>query len=328
MPSPPPITERLRAGWVAARRRYLLGRDVLGRIINALERGGVPVVPLKGPVLGELLYPDPELRSFTDLDVLVRRDDVPAALRILGADGFRQRGGEPRPASTLVGKGAVCLEPASDLDRLPLDVHWELVDPPGPRQRPRLATPEVWNRTTTVAALGRQVLALGPEDLLIYLAAHLGLHHPLSGLRWQLDLALLIRRFGAALDWGVVLDRARRWRLAGTLYFVLYGVRDRFSPGVPPSFLTALRPGGLRPALAGILQRRRDGQAGRFDYLMPLLAADRGADFVRALVAGVVPPADWVRDRYDGRPLLRAYTAHWARIGRIGATMVRGLVAG
>jgi len=41
-------------------------------------------------------------------------------------------------------------------------------------------------------------LGLCPEDLLLYLALHFAVHHALSGLVWQLDLALLIARHGRA----------------------------------------------------------------------------------------------------------------------------------
>jgi hypothetical protein len=300
--------------------------EALRGIISTLEQQRIPVVPLKGPALAEMLYTDPSLRPFTDLDVLVRRDDLPATLQILAARGYRP-GPDDRPfAYSLAESGAVCLTPASESGEFPLDVHWQLLDPPGLARAPAIDATEVWNRMITIDGLGRRVLAPCPEDLLIYLAAHLALHHPLSGLRWQLDLALLIRSHGSALDWDAVLERARRWRLAGALSFALTGVRDHFGMDIPPPIRDALRPRGLRPFVVEEVRRRRDGHPGRFDHVIPLLVADRRADLARALVAGIVPPARWVRQRYARDSVLRAYAAHWARIGRICARTVRGLL--
>jgi hypothetical protein len=48
----------------------------------------LPVAVVKGPVFARTLYPDPSLRSFTDIDVLAAPDAVPALGEILQALGF------------------------------------------------------------------------------------------------------------------------------------------------------------------------------------------------------------------------------------------------
>jgi hypothetical protein len=48
----------------------------------------LPAAVVKGPVFARTLYPDPSLRSFTDIDVLVAPDAVPALGEILQALGF------------------------------------------------------------------------------------------------------------------------------------------------------------------------------------------------------------------------------------------------
>ena len=39
-------------------------------------------MPFKGPVLAQLAYPDPALRGFSDLDILIAETDVPAAMAL------------------------------------------------------------------------------------------------------------------------------------------------------------------------------------------------------------------------------------------------------
>jgi len=48
----------------------------------------LPVALIKGPVFARALYPYPELRSFTDIDVLAAPDAIPALGEILRAQGF------------------------------------------------------------------------------------------------------------------------------------------------------------------------------------------------------------------------------------------------
>ena len=55
------------------------------------------MIPLKGPALAEALYPDPGLRPFTDLDLLVRREDAARAVALLGEVGRSGVGAMPAP---------------------------------------------------------------------------------------------------------------------------------------------------------------------------------------------------------------------------------------
>src|SRR5256712_7738510 len=65
-------------------------RHALGRLLAAFNRAGLAVMPLKGPVLADQLYPDPMLRATADLDLLVRHDDVVAAESLLEGLGYRR----------------------------------------------------------------------------------------------------------------------------------------------------------------------------------------------------------------------------------------------
>ena len=48
----------------------------------------LPLIPLKGPVLAELYYPDPLLRPTNDLDLLLPREHFPEATRRFAALGY------------------------------------------------------------------------------------------------------------------------------------------------------------------------------------------------------------------------------------------------
>ena len=172
------------------------------------------------------------------------------------------------------------------------------------------------------------MLALCPEDLLLYLALHWAVHHALSGLVWQLDLALLILRDGSALDWDAVVERARRWRIRGPVFFALQEVRERLEVAVPVGVLGRLRPGGLRITLFDWLRHRGEERLEQLDYLVPFLVMDRGSDVLRALLRAGLPPAAWLRDRYGKDALLEAYLAHYARIGKVCTRTARAGLGG
>lgn len=323
LPLPVPILDCLRTSWVAWRRQHLLGVEQLRGVLSAFEREGVPVIPLKGPALGEVLYRDPGLRPFTDLDVLIRFADLPRALGLLAALGYRHlEGGRPLEYEARYG-AAACFVKSEVPPGLPLDVHWRLLDFRSGSRAATMDPGEVWERAVKVDGWSPSALTLCAEDLLIYLAVHLAVHHALSGLCWRLDLALLIRRHGETLDWESVGERARRWGAAGALYVALSQIHAEFAVGPPAGFLAGLWPGRLRPRMIDWMRRRGAERQEQLDYLVPLLLMDRGSDLLRVLAASTVPSAAWARIRYGHASALRAYLAHYGRIGRVCLRTVR-----
>ncbi|QLQ08302.1 MAG: nucleotidyltransferase family protein [Anaerolineae bacterium] len=59
------------------------------RVTDRLAAAGIDRLLLKGAVLGELLYPDPALRPSSDIDVMVRHEQLTQAQAILHEPGTR-----------------------------------------------------------------------------------------------------------------------------------------------------------------------------------------------------------------------------------------------
>jgi hypothetical protein len=54
---------------------------------------------------------------------------------------------------------------------------------------------------------------------------------------------------------------------------------------------------------------------------------DRGSDFLRALASGALPPAGWARFRYGKQSALKAYLAHYGRIGKVCLRTLRATLS-
>jgi hypothetical protein len=322
LPVPGPVLERLRVAWVSGRRQFLLGSQQLTRVLSAFEHEGVPVIPLRGPALAELLYRDPGLRPFTDLDLLIHADHLPRALSLLSGLGYRHMEAGLPLTHELTWRHAASFT-AEAPGEIPIDLHWGIVDYPGVGWAAGIAHQVLWDRAARVEKADGVRWELCPEDLLITLALHFAVHHALSGLLWQLDLALVVHRYAGTLEWDAVIERTRRWRIRGSVFFALREIRDRLEAPVPAWVLDRLRPWGLRPALYDWLRQRGMGYRERLDYLVPFLLMDGGSDTLRALASAVVPPASWLRCRYGKASVLGAYLAHCARIGRVCARTAR-----
>ncbi len=59
--------------------RNLFLTETLIKLLKQLAAHEIPAIPFKGPVLASSLHGDISLRQFGDLDILVRKQDVPAA---------------------------------------------------------------------------------------------------------------------------------------------------------------------------------------------------------------------------------------------------------
>src|SRR5690606_24325915 len=167
-----------RALHVSARSRRQL--DELLRIIYDLEDRGIEIIPFKGPVLAERIYGSAGYRSSADLDVLVRRDDIPAIRGYLLTQGYHSDRNiaavdEPAFLDTQLGYDFYHSEKG-----VMLELHWTFVHTV---LSVEFSPDQLWERHQRMPFEGRYVRVLAPEDLLIYLCAH-GTKHRWSKIKW------------------------------------------------------------------------------------------------------------------------------------------------
>ena len=199
-PVPEEAARLLRECYRDSARRNLIFTAKLLELLDAFAGAGVAVVAVKGPVLAEMLYADPVLRPFSDLDLLVRKQDVAAALAVLSGAGYRLAAHLAR----LSVRGLLRLEFEVLLQggRMPpVDLQWEI----GLGDYPFGYDPEIlWRSLGRARIAGREVAGLTPESLLLFLCVH-GAKHNWSRLHWVGDVARLAR---LEPDWETALETA------------------------------------------------------------------------------------------------------------------------
>lgn len=191
VPVPEPVAQEERFAAVAS----LAAPALLARVRDAVDG---PIVVMKGAEIAGL-YPDPALRSFRDVDLLV--EDAEAAQRALLAAGFEEFGDAHRYV------GIHHLRPlvARDLP-VGIEVHSR------PKWVDRLPSPDV-GLLLESAVPGRTgiegILGLPPAMHALVLAAHSWAHEPLRRIRDLVDVAAAWKAAGEgevdalAGEWGV-----------------------------------------------------------------------------------------------------------------------------
>jgi len=195
-------------------RSLLLVRD-LANIVELLGRHGMPVVPFKGPALAESLYGNAALRECVDLDILIRRRDVPQAIRTLVSAGYVD-GKQLTPAQQNAFVATQYEYPFLSPSGILVELQWRIV--PRYFSLP-LSEEQYWSRIQPLTVCGREMNSPSGEDLLLLLCFHGG-KHGWEKLIWLADVAELLVS-SPHLDWEYVRDQARR---AGGLRMLLLGV--------------------------------------------------------------------------------------------------------
>ena len=205
---PPSTLETLGNHYQHNARKNLQFTAELFRVLDCLDSHSIPAIPLKGPVLAETVYRDLALRDFSDLDVLVRREDVRKAKTALGALGYAvnaQLSEAEERAYLAAGYEYTFDGPAG---RNLLEIQWDIL----PRfYAVKFDCRELFQQTRTVPVCGRALRTLSPEDLLLTLCVHAGKHAWIR-LCWLRDIAGAVQ--SQTIDWTGLERQARKLGIA------------------------------------------------------------------------------------------------------------------
>ena len=233
---PPSVFKEFQTFFQMNARRNLLALQELLRVTALLKGRQIEVLSFKGPVLTSILYENPTLRYYVDLDFLVHPRDVLKIAAILEADGYR-----PEMPLTSAAQGTFLLRSNYEFNffrddpRIAIDVHWGLVNRwfSDPSEEA-----DWWDRAIEIPIGGQKVRTLSPEDLLVILCIH-GAKHGWSKMKWGSDLARLIAL--KALDWPYVLSQAASRKSRRLVHLGLLLAADLFKAPVPTSLLAIAR---------------------------------------------------------------------------------------
>jgi hypothetical protein len=197
---PPTLSHRLKLHLGRNTQRNLQLLAELKRILAECAAEKLGVVPFKGLALASSLYGNMALREAGDLDLLVRRGEMPAVIALLRRMGYESDSpmNAAKEHSVLNSKYCYHLGFTHASSGIVVEPHWGIM----PRfYSPRLDhwTRGVWDRLQTQDIFGVAAPTVAVDDLPILLTVHAG-RHLWGQLNWVCDLAELIRN-RPDLDW-------------------------------------------------------------------------------------------------------------------------------
>jgi hypothetical protein len=250
--APPAVRDALREDLYTAAAQWALAEGQLVNVLGALARAGVPVVVVKGAALGAF-YPDPALRLYGDIDLLVPGAQLDVAERALNDLGYHCFAAK----DWWLDRFHHLPPMASESGGLLVELHWRLDYDEG---KGRLPSGDLWARAVPWAVHGQPALRLEPVDAALYVCRHAVVQHRVHGaLRPLCDLAWLVTGWGEA-EWAALARRAADYGLERPVYLLLVLAGEVLALDAPEGVISALRPGGAPPA--GDLARLLVGSGG------------------------------------------------------------------
>ena len=173
-----------------------------------LKAAGIPVIVVKGITCREL-YPSPDHRPSADEDVLIRPEDFDACREVFARFGLETTMEEQEASDSYE---IPWRKPGSPLY---IELHKQLFpEASGAYGDLNRFFEGVFERSVEISACGGTIRTMDPTDHLFYLICHAFKHflHSGFGIRQICDILLFAERFGAEIDWELVLENCRAIR--------------------------------------------------------------------------------------------------------------------
>jgi uncharacterized protein YukE len=255
-------TSRLSEAWAGALARShhktlidsLAAVATLREVESLLRSEGTPFILLKGGAYLVDLYDDPGARSLTDIDILVRPQDVRRVGRRLAKAGMVGETGADYPENCrfeMYRSAPVACR---------VEIHWRL----GVEGRVNFDQEALWSGSREASLDGTPVRLLSREEALVFHVWHAADHYFGPGLKWAIDLREMLRRWDP--DPIRLLELANERRARTALSLALSQVERLFPGEAPRDLLRGSVPGALRRSL---LRAFRSDAAAEFFVVGP-----------------------------------------------------------
>jgi Uncharacterised nucleotidyltransferase len=232
-----PVQESLPREWVDELRIFSLRQwatqerlvKELEEISTLLAAAGHESILLKGPYWATRFFGSLHRREFSDLDILIRREDLPAVGRLLCSCGYMRK-------STVLLNEALTARFTHALDfvkpNVALDLHWLLSANAGHS----LNYDAIWQQRQAFVLRNQKFFVLPDEYEVVFslISIFKDLERGVTCLKEFVDLYLILSKLCHRLDWGRFLENRKREGIEQitinvlALFLDLFDCADRF----------------------------------------------------------------------------------------------------
>ncbi|MFC1570508.1 nucleotidyltransferase family protein [Candidatus Omnitrophota bacterium] len=268
---------RERAGGVLA--RNVIYKKFIVSLADLFREARVDVLFLKGAALMPEVYGDPGLRMFSDVDILIKEEDMLKVKSLLGEKGLTEHV-EGSVSDKYRSQRMFSLN-----GKLFLDVHVDLIGRRLHNKFQGIDWDSMWSNKRKVALDDIEFYALDPVHAILYHCVHLSMHHSFSGLSSYVDVNEMIRKYRDEIDWNFFLKRVRECRIKRPVYYTLLFTSRMLGTPIPDEVFEDLK-GVERGVDRWVFKKIKTDNRGT-DYLAELIMFDRWQDTLKFVFLSV-----------------------------------------
>jgi hypothetical protein len=230
---PDEISKKLREIYLFSAERNMRMHHGFSKALKMLRDNDIPVIVLKGAALSELVYQNIALRPMSDVDLIVKTEDIWKADRLLSQSGYTST------IDSLLSKRHIkWVKHIEYLNKIPqIEIHINKI-----QELPEI---DVWTNATPAEISSIDTLIMGTGDFLLHLCVHLVDHlcvrgEPSKLIRWY-DIAEFVRHYEKEMDWDYVIQTTKKNRVDEDIYRVLKAINQWFDGDIPDYVLDKLK---------------------------------------------------------------------------------------
>ena len=232
---PEDILERMNEIYLSSMKQSMIQASELLQVIQLGKDHEIPIIPYKGVALSQQIYGDIGLRISSDIDIIVRQQDMIRAKALLISQGYSHR------ISLTPEQDKKFIQVRCEYDlyhplRTTIDIHWQFI--PYYYLAPFEET-DIWSGLKVISLEGQEIFALSSEMLIIALCIH-GAKHQWKELRQISDIAGIIAS-EKDINWKLILKIAREKRIERIISLGLRLVEELMKTDLPPFVSEAIK---------------------------------------------------------------------------------------
>jgi hypothetical protein len=226
---PAAVTNIFKNAYFQIGRSNLLILHKLRALLETFEEDNIAVIPFKGPTLGAF-YSNMALREFSDLDIIIRKEDIFKVRDLLIRHDYAPRCSPDSLTLEEILERWHSYEFVSKDGAVEVDVHWCLADND---ENINFPMDKLWEQSSRQPFLDRQALMLGPTDLILTTCLHHGMRSGWYELRMLADFAFIVDRH-KQINWDEIIQLAKRIGGHKSLLAGMLLANQLFKIDIPP----------------------------------------------------------------------------------------------
>ncbi len=239
------VTEDLKKDYYLSATKNALIFEELKNVLGLLNQNKLQVIVMKGAALAETAYGNPALRPMSDVDLLVKNEDIrklDSLLKKLGYFPSDRSVDDVDFTSTYL----TTLDYRNPAKNAPsFHIHWHFVNSTIPNESyiGHIKMDDIWRDAVRTNIADTKAWVMSPHHLIIHLSEHaLRVTHSLNKISYFCDIDRAINYYGKSLDWDLLVRDTIKFNLNKMVYTTLYFSHYFIKANVPEEVLLKLKP--------------------------------------------------------------------------------------